>query len=87
MFYGMIIGGSYSNLKKIIVMKNFMFTLLGIAFLGLSCSKKDTSYQNSGIDSSTINQDSTTTNGLATPDTSAMRNDTATTRIDSVQRR
>jgi len=72
------------NHKKIIVMKNLVFTLLGLAFIGLSCSKKDTQYQNSGIDSSSASRDNTT---MATPDTSAAAMDTATTRIDSVQTR
>lgn len=71
------------NHKKIIIMKNLVFTLLGLAFIGLSCSKKDTQYQNSGIDSSSASQDHT----MATPDTSAAAMDTATTRIDSVQTR
>lgn len=64
-------------------MKNLMFTILGIMIFVLSCSKKDTGYQNSGVDSSTV----TATNNQAGADTASIRTDTATTRVDSVQRR
>ncbi|SMP93300.1 hypothetical protein SAMN05421679_104387 [Epilithonimonas pallida] len=68
-------------------MKNLMFTILGIMIFVLSCSKKDTGYQNSGVDSSTVTQDNAATNNQAGADTASIRTDTATTRVDSVQRR
>jgi len=69
-------------------MKNLMFTILGIMIFVLSCSKKDTAYQNSGVDSSTVTQDNAATNNnQADADTASIRTDTATTRVDSVQRR
>ncbi len=66
-------------------MKNFLFTMFGVSVIMLSCSKKETSYQNSGIDSSA--SDNATGYNQNNTDSVSVKTDTMKTRIDSVQTR